>query len=54
MRRRFGGRPPYTQPVLKALFHPLDELDVAIDNVCHQAGWVIVIKLPILWRSLSS
>jgi diacylglycerol kinase family enzyme len=41
MQRRFG-KAAYTQPVLKALFHPLDELDVTIDNVCHQANWVIV------------
>jgi YegS/Rv2252/BmrU family lipid kinase len=41
MQRRFG-KAAYTRPVLKALFHPLDELDVTIDNVRHQANWVIV------------
>jgi YegS/Rv2252/BmrU family lipid kinase len=36
------GKLAYLAPVLKAVLHPLDELDVTIDGVPHKANWTIV------------
>src|SRR5262245_21260676 len=41
MQSRFG-KSAYARPILQALVHPLDELDVAIDGIDYKANWVII------------
>ena len=41
MQRRLG-KAAYARPIFQALFDPLDEIDVAVDNVRYKASWVIV------------
>ncbi|MGH6816134.1 MAG: diacylglycerol/lipid kinase family protein [Hyphomicrobiaceae bacterium] len=43
MQNRFG-KSAYARPVLQALVHPLDELDVAVDGIDYHANWIVVTK----------